>query len=345
MRVNARRRKNHIYRLKHNLGWVTDHEAKEEIVFNHFSSAIGRGPARTRDFNWEGLHFDDLDLEHLGDPFTEEEVHNAINQMPGDKAPGPDGFTGAFFKRCWGLIKADIMKVVHLFETLHTENFHWLNSANIVLLPKKEGAEEVTDYRPISLIHAIAKIISKMIAIRLGPIMNELVSNSQSAFIKRRSIHDNFLYVKNLATRLHRNKTPTLLFKLDIRKAFDSVRWEYIIDLLQKRGFPNRFRNWIVALLVTATSRVLLNGVAGVPIHHGRGLRQGDPLSPLLFVLAIDPLSQILELASSHGLLHKIQGRGNVLRTSLYADDAAVFVTPYKEDIQNLEAILYSFGE
>jgi mannosylglycoprotein endo-beta-mannosidase len=345
MRVNARRRKNHVYRLKHNNGWVTDHEAKEEIVFNHFSSTIGHGPPRTSDFNWAGLHFTDPSLEHLGDPFTEEEVRNAINQMPGDKAPGPDGFTGAFFKRCWGIIKDDIMKVVHLFEALHSENFHWLNSANIVLVPKKDGAEEVTDFRPISLIHAIAKIVAKMIANRLAPLMNELVSNAQSAFIKKRSIHDNFLYVKNLATRLHRNKTPALLFKLDIRKAFDSVRWDYIIDLLQRRGFPSRFRNWIVALLFTATSRVLLNGVAGAPMRHGRGLRQGDPLSPLLFVLAIDPLSQILEIASAHGLLHKIRGRGNVLRTSLYADDAAVFVAPLKHDIQNLEAILHSFGE
>jgi hypothetical protein len=163
--------------------------------------------------------------------------------MPPDKAPGPDGFTGAFFKRCWETIKADFMRVIHLFEDLHSENFHWLNSANIVLLPKKDGAEDVADYRPISLINGVAKILAKMLAIRLGPFMDDLVSNAQSAFIKKRSIHDNFLYVKNLATRLHKNNTAALLFKLDIRKAFDSVSWEYIIDLLQRRGFPPRFRN------------------------------------------------------------------------------------------------------
>jgi hypothetical protein len=147
--------------------------------------------------------------------------------------------------------------------------------------------------------------------------MDNLVSNAQSAFIKRRSIPDNFLYVKNLATRLHKNKTPALLFKLDIRKAFDNVRWDYIVDLLQKRGFPSRFRNWVVALLFTSSSRILLNGVASPPIRHGRGLRQGDPLSPLLFVLAIDPLAQILENATTIGLLHKIRGRRAILRTSL----------------------------
>uniref|UniRef100_A0A8R7R4C4 Reverse transcriptase domain-containing protein n=1 Tax=Triticum urartu TaxID=4572 RepID=A0A8R7R4C4_TRIUA len=134
-------------------------------------------------------------------------------------------------------MKQDMMRVVHHFDALHTANLHWLNSANVVLLPKKEGAEGIADYRPFSLIHAIAKIIAKILSTRLAPHMEKLVSNAQSAFIKRRSMHDNFLRVRNLARRLHKCKTPSLLFKLNIRKAFDSDRWEYILDLLRRRGF------------------------------------------------------------------------------------------------------------
>jgi hypothetical protein len=277
MRVNARRRKNHIHRLKHNHGWVTDHVDKEAAIHEHFSSVLAKGATRPFDFNWGELQLEMPDLHCLGDPFSEEEVKFAIQHMPSDKAPGPDGFSGAFFKSCWEIIKVDLMRVIQLFGNLHAENLHWLNSANVVLLPKKEGAEQVADFRPISLIHGVAKIISKMLAIRLAPFMNDLVSNAQIAFIKKQSIHDNFLYVKNLATRFHKSRIPALLLKLDIRKAFDSISWEYMLDLLQRRGFPPRFRDWVAALFTTASSRVLLNGIAGtlfcMVVVLGKGTR------------------------------------------------------------------------
>lgn len=129
------------------------------------------------------------------------------------------------------------------------------------------------------------------LALRLRPHMRSLVSINQSAFIKGRSIHDNFLFVRNMARRFHRTNRPMLLFKLDITKAFDSIRWDYLMALLQRLDFPVKWRYWLGALLYTSTSQVLLNGIPGQKITHGRGLWQGDPLSPLLFVLAIDPTS------------------------------------------------------
>jgi hypothetical protein len=110
---------------------------------------------------------------------------------------------------------------------------------------------------------------------------------------------------RSAVRRYQRMNIPSLFLKLDIVKAFDSVRWEYLISLLQQLGFPSRWRDWIAAILSTSTSRVFVNGVPNPPLSHGRGLRQGDPLSPLLFVLAIDPLQKVLDLATETELRAK----------------------------------------
>ena len=237
------------------------------------------------------------------------------------------------------------MVVIHNFGNLHVDNFQWLNSANIMLLPKKDGAEDITEFRPISLIHAIAKIVSKMLAARLSPHMNNLISNAQSAFIKKRSIHDNFMYVRNLARRLHKNKTPSLLFKLDIRKAFDSVRWEYVLDILQRRDFPSRFRDWIVAILSTSSSWVLLNGVPGSPISHGKGLRQGDPLSPYLFLSVADGLVHLLkkEIVEKNLTPIKIARNSPGISNLLFADDSVVFLEGSRDNFEALHVILQEY--
>jgi len=103
--------------------------------------------------------------------------------------------------------------------------------------------------------------------------------------------------------RLHTSKTPALFMKLDIQKAFDTVSWSYLLEVLQALGFGPRWREWVSILFRTAASRALLNGVPGGKFRHTRGVHQGDPLSPMLFILAMDPLQRLLDLATSHNVL------------------------------------------
>jgi hypothetical protein len=140
-----------------------------------------------------------------------------------------------------------------------------------VPLPKKEDAKVVGDFRPISLSHSIVKLISKMLAARLSSDLDLLVSRAQSAFIRKMSIQDNFLYTQNLIRELHRAGKPTLFLKLDIAKAFDTVRWDYLQEVLHKFGFGHRWRSWVTTLLATSTSSVLLNGARGNGSDTGQG--------------------------------------------------------------------------
>jgi hypothetical protein len=133
--------------------------------------------------------------------------------------------------------------------------------------------------------------------------------------------------------------------KLDIQKAFDTVSWSYLLEALQVLGFGPRWREWVSILFCTASSRALLNGIPGTKFHHARGVRQGDPLSPMLFILVMDPLQRLLDLATSHNVLTQLPLAAAKWRTSMYADDAAIFLNPQKEDINAVKIILEAFGK
>jgi hypothetical protein len=188
------------------------------------------------------------------------------------------------------VVKGDVIAAVQQLSQLRGSTFKLLNTANIILLPKTEQAHQIGDYRPISLVHSVTKIFLKILANILAPRLPEMVSSSQSAFVKKRCIHDNFVLVQSLVKEFHRKKTMALFVKLDIANAFDSVSWAYLLEVLEHLGFETRWREWISLALSTASSRIFLNGIPGNPIKHERGLRQGDPISPMLFILAMDPL-------------------------------------------------------
>lgn len=295
--ANTRKRRYYIHMFNSNGRIVTTQQDKQEAVYQHFLNHFGTYKSRSCSLNFQNLKWEPRELHQLDEPFTEEEIKQAIFSTPKEKAPGPDGFIGLFYTSCWQIIKDDLMQALNHFYSLNQQELHLLNQAYIILLPKKDDPIFVSDYRPISLTHSFAKIVSKILANRLAPELPHIISINQSAFIKRRSIHDNFIYVQELIRELHRKKSMALFVKLDISKAFDSVNWPYLLEIMEYLGFGYRWRNWISSLWCTSSSCCLLNGQPGRRILHMRGVWQGDPLSPLLFLLVIEPLHMLFKVA------------------------------------------------
>lgn len=169
--------------------------------------------------------------------------------------------------------------------------------------------------------------------------MDRLVKPNQSACIRGRLIHEHFNAVKLTAKLLHQNNRPAALLKIDISKAFDTVSWRFLIDLLKQMGFSRRWQNWISMILSSASTKIIVNGLLSRRICHARGLRQGDPLSPLPFVLTMEVLNALLKKADALGLLLPLDDRVKE-RVFLYADDVVLFLQPQQQDLAMTKGIL-----
>jgi len=161
---------------------VVSQEEKQRAVDDFYENILGRAEEREFTLDLDALAVQQHDLSELDVPFSEDEVWSIVKDMPLDKAPGPDGFTGRFYKTCWSIIKLDVLTALDAIQQGHVFKFRLLNSAFITLLPKKVDAVEIKDFRPISLIHSFTKLVTKLMANRLAPLLPSLVSANQSAF-------------------------------------------------------------------------------------------------------------------------------------------------------------------
>jgi len=285
--------------------------------------------------------------EWLERPFTEAKVLQIVKQCDGDKAPNPDGFTLNFFKKCWEILREDLMQTVQNFH--HNEIFEKsFNATFIALIPKKTGAEELKDFRPISLIGGVYKIISKLITERLKTVMGKLVYEHQMAFLKGRQILDAAMLANELVDSRVKQKIPGILCKLDIEKAYDHVNWNFLLKILKDMGFGNKWIKWIRFCISNVKFSLIINGSTKGFFKSQRGLRQGDPISPFLFLLAMEGLNHMIRIANGKGWLKGFSAqtvRGDALEVIhlLYANDSLVLCEAEEIQIRHLRAILTIF--
>ena len=269
-----------------------------------------------------------------------EECEKAMREMPDGKSPGEDGLPVEFYKKFWYLLK-DVL--FNTFEHALSEGELYCSQTRgiIRLVPKPlQNLFLLRNQRPITLLTVDYKILSKVFANRLKKVITSLIDEDQAGFIEKRYIGENIRLLLDLADKMAEQQQPGLCVSLDIEKAFDSLEWPFLFKTLSSFGFSEKFQSWIEVLYTNIKSSVINNGYTTKYFNLERGVRQGDPLSPYLFILAIEVLSILIR---NHSEIKGIELNGKTLKLMQYADDTTCFISN-KESLSCLKSLLQKFG-
>ena len=339
--TKQRRVRNKIVGLHDELGnWITEENKVEKVAVDYFESLFRS--TNTIDFD-SFLEEIVPSISHQMNQIllrmaTEEEVRLALFMMHPEKAPGPDGMTAFFFQHSWHVIKKDVVEMVNNF--LLTGNMDpRLNITNICMIPKIERPTRMTDLRPISLCNVGYKIISKVLCQRLKICLPLLISETQSAFVAGRLISDNILIAQEMFHGLRTNKScqnKFMAIKTDMSKAYDRIEWSFIEALLHKMGFDPRWINLMLECISSVQYRILLNGQPRGLIIPQRGLRQGDPLSPYLFIMCTEALIANIKKAERVKQLSglKVARACPAISHLLFADDSLFILRQIRRSVK-----------
>lgn len=349
--ASSRRRRNQFSRLKNAEGnWVDWETGLAEVIEGYYRELFTESNiscSRVIGCIDKGISRDQNEM--LLESVTTKEVKQALFQMNPDKSPGPDGFNPGFYQKYWDIVGSDVVQMVtQIFDTgefpLHLAETH------ICLIPKKLQPEIVGDLRPIALCNVIYKVVSKVIANRMKKVLPSVISDTQSAFLPGRLITDNIMVsfeIMHYLKRRTKGKEGYMAVKLDMSKAYDRIEWNFLRAVLGKMGFAERLINLVMNCVNKVSYKILVGGKEIGPIIPGRGLRQGDPLSPYLFIICAEGFSSLIRDFERSGMIQgcKISRGAPLITHMLFADDSYVYCKANVEGANNLVDLLNLFQQ
>ena len=343
--VKIRAHRNSIKALKVNDRWVQSPQEVRCVVVDFFSSHVASK-------EWDrpkldGVPFPRLSVsenEVLVAPFSVHEIEVAVKESDGNKSPGPDDFSNAFLKEFWYLIKGQVRV---MFDQLHGNGVvpKSLLSYYVTLIPKVSSLLALKDFRPISLLGCLYKLLAKVLASRLAKVMDSIISPSQSAFLKGRNLVDGVLEVNELVDFAKKSNRQTLILKVNFEKAYDLVDWGFLVYMLRRMGFDEKWVGWMKACVCGGSMSVLVNRSPTEEINIHKGLKQGDLLAPFLFLIVAEGFGGLMRNAINLHLFEGFRFRedGLVISHLQYADDTLCIGKPSVENLWTLKALLRRF--
>ncbi|XP_062116082.1 uncharacterized protein LOC133830168 [Humulus lupulus] len=315
---------------------------------HHFKSFLGVASKATGNIDVQAIGYGSVLSSEaqlsLIKPFTVLEVKATTFSIHSLKSPSPDGYGAGFFQALWKDIGKEIaLAVLEFFDSACIPQT--LNKTLISLIPKVDQPVNATDFRPIACCNTIYKCISKMLCNRLKSVLPSLINQNHGAFIKHRSLAHNVLILQDLLKGYNRkNISPRCLLKIDISKAYDSIDWDFLEKLLHALCFLMRFIRWVMVCLRGSSYSLVMNGSIHGHFQGAKGLRQGDPISPLLFVMVMDYLTRLLLKASMekgfrfHPLFKSLK-----LVSLCFADDLLLFCKATPRSVMILQQAFNDF--
>ena len=260
---------------------------------------------------------------------TQEEIHKVIKLLKNNKSPGDDGIIGEFYQNFWYLIHDELTQVIKFAlenKSLSKSQYN----AIITLLYKKGDREEITNLRPISLMNTDYKIITKILAERLKLFLPRLIHSDQKGFVNGRNISEANRLIQDLIEYADQNNLNASIIFIDYMKAFDRVEWDWTLKCLENFNFGIKFRSWIVMIFKNAKTSILTNGFRTNYFKISRSMRQGCPISPLLYILQAEPLAcairkneSIIGIPLPH--IYPETGKQAEVKIVSYVDDSQFF--------------------